>query len=236
MNARNLTSMRDSLQTRERILNAAEALFAESGFERSSMRKLTAAAGVNLAAINYHFGSKNALIKAVFERRLVPLNTERVKALDALERVASGRPLSPAQLIEAFFGPMLRMSLNRADGSSAPVGHRFIRLLGRAHTESFPVVREILEDQYGRVVERFKAAFFRAMPRIPERELAWRLHFMLGTMSYVIAGPDAVQLLASYEVRQPETADSVMKRIIPFLVAGLSAPLPAAVNDQRLAA
>lgn len=219
--------------TRDRILNAAEALFAEHGFERASLRLLTAEAGVNLAAVNYHFGSKEGLIRAVFERRLVPLNAERLAALDALERAASGRPLEPAGIIEAFFGPMLRMSMGQPaasspgrNGAADGGGHRFIRLLGRAHTESRPAVRELLEGQYVEVVERFKAALVRALPQLPEKELAWRMHFMLGTMSYVIAGNDAAQLTVSYEVRRSERPESVMKRIVPFLVAGLTAPVP----------
>jgi AcrR family transcriptional regulator len=227
-----------NINTCERILNAAEALFAEHGFERASLRALTAEAGVNLAAVNYHFGSKAGLIRAVFERRLAPLNAERLSELDALERAARGGPLPPARIIEAFFGPVLRMSMDRAgsgeeraerhgrDGEGS--GHRFIRLLGRAHTESRQAIRELLEAEYVEVVERFKAALSRALPQVPEKELAWRMHFMLGAMSYVIAGTDAVQLIASYEVRQSEHPESVMKRIVPFLVAGLTAPLPEA--------
>jgi AcrR family transcriptional regulator len=221
--------------TRDRILNAAEALFAEHGFERASLRLLTAEANVNLAAVNYHFGSKEGLIRAVFERRLAPLNAERLAALDALERSAGHRAPDPARIIEAFFGPMLRMSMEQpvadAKGRSRPAasksgGHRFIRLLGRAHTESRPAVRELLEGQYVEVVARFKAALIRALPHIPEKELAWRMHFMLGTMSYVIAGNDAAQLTVSYEVRRSDRPESVMKRIVPFLVAGLTAPVP----------
>ncbi len=211
----------DSLNTRERILNSAEVLFAEHGFERASLRALTTAAQVNLAAVHYHFGSKAALISAVFERRLAPLNAERLGELDALEKAARGRPLTPAGIIEAFFGPVLRMSMDQGSG-----GHRFIRLLGRAHAESRPAIRELLESAYVEVVERFRAALYRALPQMPEKELAWRMHFMLGAMSYVIAGTDAVQLIASYEVRKSEHPESVMKRIVPFLVAGLTAPLP----------
>jgi AcrR family transcriptional regulator len=213
----------DTLNTRERILNSAEVLFAEHGFERASLRALTTAARVNLAAVHYHFGSKAALMGSVFERRLAPLNAERLGELDALEIAARGQPLTPAGIIEAFFGPVLRMSMDRGSGSG---GHRFIRLLGRAHAESRPAIRDLLESAYVEVVDRFGTALRRALPQVPEKELAWRMHFMLGAMSYVIAGSDAVQLIASYEVRKSEHPESVMKRIAPFLVAGLTAPLP----------
>lgn len=243
MTAAKLPPPRKLTDTRDRILNAAEALFAEHGFERASMRLLTAEANVNLAAVNYHFGSKEGLIRAVFERRLAPLNAERLAALDALELDAANRTPDPARIIEAFFGPVLRMSMEQpateARGRSrqaAPAsgGHRFIRLLGRAHTESRPAIRELLEGQYVEVVARFKAALVRALPQLPEKELAWRMHFMLGTMSYVIAGSDAAQLTVSYEVRRSERPESVMKRIVPFLVAGLTAPVPeASRQDMR---
>ncbi len=219
--------------TRERILDAAEDLFAEHGFEGTSLRALTAQARVNLAAVHYHFGSKEALIRAVFERRLMPLNAARLGELEALEHEAGRQPLPPARIIEAFFGPVLRMSMDRQPsllsataGSEKGDGQRFIRLLGRAYTESRQVPRQLLEIQYAEVVERFKAALVHALPQIPEKELAWRLHFTLGAMSHAIAGSDAVQLIASYEVRETENPDSVMRRIVPFLVAGLTAPLP----------
>src|SRR5918995_5698455 len=93
-------------ETRTRILDAAEELFMQHGFEGTSMRQLTTQAGVNLAAVNYHFGSKDALIEAVFRRRLDPMNAARIAALDELE--ASGRALAPDALIRAFIGESLR--------------------------------------------------------------------------------------------------------------------------------
>src|ERR687896_950954 len=90
-------------ETRTRILDAAEELFMQHGFEGTSMRLLTAEAGVNLAAVNYHFGSKHALIEAVFRRRLDPMNAERVAALERLEN------LSPESIIRALVGPSLRL-------------------------------------------------------------------------------------------------------------------------------
>src|SRR3954469_6513752 len=96
-------------ETRTRILNAAEELFMQHGFEGTSMRLLTSSAGVNLAAVNYHFGSKDALIEAVFRRRLDPMNAARIAALEALQAGSGGRPLSPGHVIRAFVGESLRM-------------------------------------------------------------------------------------------------------------------------------
>ena len=120
--------------TRTRILDAAEELFMQHGFEGTSMRQLTSRAGVNLAAVNYHFGSKDALIEAVFRRRLDPMNTARVAALDALE--AGGAPTADA-IIRAFVGPSLRMMEDAKGG-----GRNFIRLLGRTYTEPAKAIRQ----------------------------------------------------------------------------------------------
>jgi AcrR family transcriptional regulator len=228
MAAREAMELKSSGATRERILNAAEFLFVEQGFEATSLRQITTNAGANLAAVNYHFGSKEALVREVFERRLRGLNTARLAELDAAEADASGRPLALERLIEAFLLPVLRMSKDRALG-----GHTFIRLLGRAYTEPTQTVRRLLADEYAGVVERFKRALFHALPLVPEKELIWRMHFALGAMSYAIAGTDSVQLIASYEVRDTDDIEAIMKRIVPFIVAGIAAQAPAAAAPSE---
>src|SRR4051812_45237275 len=104
-----LRSVKPQHETRTRILEAAEELFMQHGFEATSMRVLTARAGVNLAAVNYHFGSKHALIEAVFRRKLDPMNANRVAELDRLEKEAAGRALSTEAIIRAFVRESLRM-------------------------------------------------------------------------------------------------------------------------------
>ncbi|MGH8706477.1 MAG: TetR/AcrR family transcriptional regulator, partial [Burkholderiales bacterium] len=116
-------------ETQCRILDAAEELFMQHGFEGASMRMLTAKAGVNLAAVNYHFGSKDALIEAVFRRRLDPMNGARIAELERMEKEAGGKPLAPRQIIGAFVGASLRMIEDVSGG-----GRNFIRLLGRTYT------------------------------------------------------------------------------------------------------
>src|SRR2546430_11769897 len=131
-----LRAVKPQHETRTRILDAAEELFMQHGFEGASMRMLTAKAGVNLAAVNYHFGSKHALIEAVFRRRLDPMNVARIAALDQLEGDAPGRVLAPESIIRAFIGPGLRL-IHDAKGG---VPH-FIRLLGVNHNEPAETVR-----------------------------------------------------------------------------------------------
>jgi AcrR family transcriptional regulator len=206
--------------TRERILDAAETLFVEHGFEATTMRMITGRARVNLAAINYHFGSKEALIQDVFRRRLTWLNEERLRELDRLEAQAKGMPLKPHQIVEAFFGVALRMAADTEHG-----GHTFMRLLGRTYTEPSAFVRQFLANEYAAVVPRFKQALFRSLPGVPPEEILWRFHFMLGAMSYAIAGTDALQLVAEHELDEKDP-EALSRRLMPFLLGGLRAPLP----------
>src|SRR5690606_8683349 len=103
-----------STQTRDAILDAAERLFAEQGHDNTSMRQITQAAGVNLSAVNYHFGSKYALVDAVFQRRLDALTDERLRILDELEANAGGQRLTPSALVAACLGPLVRPSCSAA--------------------------------------------------------------------------------------------------------------------------
>jgi AcrR family transcriptional regulator len=216
--SRTKTAGRNQADTRERILGAAEALFMDRGFASTSLRMITACAKVNLAAVNYHFGSKDALIREVFERHLAPLNQARIAYLDRLEADAGGRPLSPEKIIEAMVAPALQVSRDPLRGGAV-----FLRLLGRAFSEPSEYMRAFLPAQYRAVVVRFKLALVSALPQVPEPELVWRMHFMFGAMSYAMAGNDALQLISTCNVEGADDAEAVIRRLVPFLTAGLQA-------------
>jgi AcrR family transcriptional regulator len=207
---------RTQIDTRERILRAAEALFVDSGFASTSLRMITARAKVNLAAVNYHFGSKEELIREVFGRHLAPLNQARIAYLDRLEAASGGRPLSLEKIIEAIVTPPLLVSRDPLKGGAV-----FLRLLGRAFSEPTEHMREFLPAQYREVVVRFKQALVQALPHLPEPELVWRMHFMFGAMSYAMAGNDALQLISTCNVEGADDAEAVIRRLVPFLTAGL---------------
>ena len=200
--------------TRTRILDAAEELFMQHGFEGTSMRQLTARAAVNLAAVNYHFGSKDALVEAVFRRRLDPMNAERIAALDRLE------DLSPESIIRAFVRPSLRLVEDAKGG-----GRTFTRLLGRTYTEPSKTLRALIGQMYAPTMERYKAALERALPQMPKEELVWRMHFMFGTLAYTLAATDTVQLIAGCKAEDRYDARLLEERLAAFLLAGLLAPL-----------
>jgi AcrR family transcriptional regulator len=215
--------------TRERILDVAESLFAETGFTATSLRTITSRAGVNLAAVNYHFGSKEALVEAVFSRRLAPLNRQRIEALGALESAAGGRPLALRDILRAF----VDSAFHRPDDEAAN-WVIFLRLLGRAFTEPTEVVRSVLQRQYRDMAQRYKSALARSLPDLPETELAWRMQFMFGTVSYVMAGGDTLECVGSCRLDDLHDLDIVAERLVGFLEAGLSAPAPTRNAPKRV--
>src|SRR3954471_8561733 len=222
----NLRAVKPQHETRTRILDAAEELFMQHGFEGTSMRLLTSRAGVNLAAVNYHFGSKDALIEALFRRKLDPMNTARIAELDGLE--SEGRSLAPEAIIRAFVGPSLRHMEDAKGG-----GRNFIRLLGRTYTEPTKPIRVLIGQLYAPTMERYKAALERALPHMAREELVWRMHFMFGTLAYTLAATDTVQLIAGCKPEDRYDARLLEDRLTAFLAAGLNAPLK---NSVRKAA
>lgn len=210
--------------TRESILNTAEALFARQGHDGTSMRQITGAAGVNLASINYHFGSKESLVQAVLKRRLEIINRERLRLLDELEVQAQGKPLKPSQIVDAFFGTLLRLA---ADTGQA--GSTFLPLLERTMTDPSDFIRGLFAEEYSGVLERYRNALFTALPDVPRAEIMWRFQFMLGATSYAIIGTGLLRSVTGWildEAEQPDNPDLLLPRLMSFLLGGLRAPLP----------
>lgn len=228
-------SLAAEADTRTRILDAAEALFMAHGLEATTLRQITAVAKANLAAVNYHFGSKDALIEAVFRRRINVLNDECLAALDRIEAEAGPDPVRPSQIVEAFFGAALRMAADEESG-----GANFMRLLSRTYTEPTESIRGFLAREYAEVVSRYREALFRALPDTPKDEILWRLHFMVGAMAFAVSGTDALNLLG--ERLEAIDAETLRQRLMSFLLGGLRAPLasvattPSAVPAARKAA
>lgn len=217
--------------TKARIIEAAEHLFADSGIAATSLRHITARAGVNLAAVNYHFGSRDALIEAVYARRLQPLNDERLRRLDGLEASTPGSPLTLDAIIRAFIEPVLRISRDPALG-----GPLFIRLVGQSYTETSSRFERFFTGQYRVVLERFALALETALPDLGREEIYWRLHFMIGATAYTIADSQLLRLIAGSD--HAEDVEVTLARLVPFLIAGFHAPAvavpPAAARRAAL--
>jgi AcrR family transcriptional regulator len=213
------TEHRTEHATRESLLDAAEALFAEHGIQAASLRAITQKAGANLAAVHYHFGSKEGLVKAVFSRRIKPLNQERLRLLEAcdLETPLEGHGVE--QVLHAFLAPVLRMSRETPEGTKD-----FAQLMGRAFMEPGEEVKQVLMEEFREMVDRFLAAFGRLLPHLPEAERMWRFHFVAGAMAHTIG---CGQLLQKYSGIDCSNPDEALRILISFLAAGLRAPASA---------
>ncbi|UXI66609.1 TetR/AcrR family transcriptional regulator [Tahibacter amnicola] len=199
--------------TKERILGAAEQLFAQHGFAGASLRQVTAAANVNLAAVNYHFGSKENLINEVFRRRLDELNSHRMHALEQ----AAQRPEADLEdLLAAFIRPALDLSLDRGGGGA------FVRLLARAYAEHNDALRKFLSDNYGYVLKRFHSAFAQRLPNLDKEELYWRLDIVAGALTYAMADFGVIKRKTG--VTEQQHRERAVEHLIRFAAAGLRAP------------
>jgi AcrR family transcriptional regulator len=208
--------------TRERILAAAEELFAETGVATTSLRTITSLARVNLAAVNYHFGSKEALIEAVYERRLGPLNKARSDNLDRLE--TAGRALNVEEIVEAFVAPIVELGRQGTEKE----GLVFMRLLAQTYSEASQYFHKLFAREYESVLARYRAALERALPGLPADELDWRIQFMIGAVNHAVA--DTVYLRFVSGGEGPPDLGAVARHLVPFLAAGLRAP-PAATRS-----
>jgi AcrR family transcriptional regulator len=202
--------------TKDRILNAAEELYAEYGFADTSMRELTRRAEVNLAAVNYHFGSKEGLFRALVERRFTPINAERLERLDALE--AQGDP-SLEDVLEALVSPILDLRL--ADPGAAS---QLVQIIGRL-TSAKSVDVEDFAEVFRKTSERFFPALQRVLPELSDEATMWRFNCALGVMIGTLLDPHGFLNPRNGEA-DPDYRRRVLDHIIVFLAAGLRASVP----------
>ncbi|MBT5928409.1 MAG: TetR/AcrR family transcriptional regulator [Verrucomicrobia bacterium] len=203
--------------TKTAILDAAENLFVEQGFEGASLRSVTAMAKVNIAAIHYHFGSKDALVQAVLERRLSPVNQERLERLDALEAISDQSTLVLEDILRALFEPALRMS-----GIGGGGNKNIARLIGRIFSEPSNSLQLFLKERFQIVFERFTAALRSVLPELPEVDFFWRVHFMMGAMCHTLCDQERPKLLSG-GLCDPHCFEETSDQLVIFVAGGLRA-------------
>lgn len=171
--------MTDPRDTKTILLNVAEELFANHGIDRVSVRDITHAAEVHIGSVNYHFGSKEGLIAAVFERRIGPVNQARLEALEELERGA--RPDAPPveDVLSAFIRPAVDCCAACPSGGAA-----FAKLFGRCLAEPRPEVEELLKRQFEPLGEKLYAVLARALPHLARADIFWRMKFTFGALHH----------------------------------------------------
>ena len=212
--------------TKDRILDAAEKLIAEKGYDGTSLRAITREAGVNLAAIHYHFGGKLPLFKEMFERRVGGINQERLRLLEEAERQAGDHPPSIEALLEALLAPALRLS---AQGDLGLV--RFMQIAGRMNSATGEHV-QALREVFREVHERFVPACQRALPELGIEDLHWRMHFVIGALCTYMADPRRIGIAADGLV-QSEDSEEALRQLVAFAAGALRAEaLPRRAGEQ----
>jgi AcrR family transcriptional regulator len=206
------------MTTKNKILDAAEKLFADKGFTGTSLREITSQAEVNLAAVNYHFGSKKELIKAVMSRYMNELSPHLESALLAL--CHAGNQPSLIDVFSAFVEPLLALNKFKPNGTS-----NFLQLLGRGYTDSQGFLRWFLTTRYPVVIDSFVSAVHKAYPELTAEEMFWRLHFTMGTIVFTMSSSDALMDIAKSDFNKEVDISGVIKQVIPYVAAGVGAPI-----------
>ena len=203
--------------TRQKLLDTAERLFADHGIGAISLREIIRTAGVNVAAIHYHFGSKDELIRAVFSRRISAVNQARLSGLEELREAHGSEPIPLRPLLRAFIAPALALGSDQSSG-----GKEFFRLVARAHAEPTPVVKEVLFTELKDIIETFLSELERTVPHLSRAERAMRLSFAAGAMVHTVLFPLKPMFMESFGGGELATQEP-LDLLVEFCTAGMSA-------------
>lgn len=201
--------------TRLRILDAAEHLFAENGVDGTSLRSIMAAAGVSISQINYHFGTKEALLRAIFERQAVPHIQERLRLIREASKAPPAERLTA--VLEAYFEPV------RWYIDGAKQVDDFSRVLARIGGDPGEMARAILAEFFDGFQHQFIAELRHLLPDLPEDDLYWRWHCLLGVLMYSQTNLDRLRQVSGnrFDLRD---GDAFLDHVIPALEGALRAP------------
>jgi AcrR family transcriptional regulator len=203
--------------TKDKILDAAEGLFADQGFAATSLRQITAEAKVNLAAVNYHFKSKEALLSAVIERTLAPINRRRMELLDELETRSSGRPPQLEAVVRAFVRPAFE-----ARSANAESMRHFPRLMARVMAEPEEWAAPVLLPALHAITNRFMPIFQQAMGVENRTTVLWGAQFSIGCMTRCLIAPEFIRAITGESLPQ-ESMEQILDRVVCFIVGGMRA-------------
>lgn len=199
--------MSERIDTKSRILDTAEKLFGMNGFEATSLRDITTAAEVNLAAINYHFQTKDCLIDAIVARRIEPVNKKRLELLEA-----AGSHPTVEQILRAFMAPVMQVKVDAV-----------VPLIGRILTNPELYVERVFHKHMAPISQRFVEALSQALPDLPPSELLWRLHFCIGVVTHTTLWGRIYPKITN-GVCDISDREALVDRTVRFAAAGFRAP------------
>ena len=182
---------------------------------------------MNLASVNYHFGSKDALLEAVIQRRLGPVNDERLRRLEELEGQAGTEPLNLEKALRCFLEPPFEKM--REWGES---GRLFMRVVGRIHSDTNPKMAAMFLKQFEETLKRFTSALQRALPQLAPQEVSRRLHFVIGGMAHTLAWSEEIALLCGQNHTEA-LSSLLLEDLVQFAAAGMAAPVPTLDREEK---
>lgn len=205
-------------KTATQILKAAEALFAEQGFSETTMRQITAAAEVNLAAVNYHFGSKQGLIQAVSAQYLYPFCEYIDNALSEYLVKNAQITTSVDDLIEMVMRALLHVRQNNTH--ALPM---FMRLLDLSYMKNQKELRDYIVSQHYSKLELFLSQLRIDASPMEDDEFFWRLHFLLGSMIFTLSNFHSLMEIEKKEFDKEDEIEKILHRMVPVISAGFLA-------------
>lgn len=214
--------------SKRKLLDAAELLFAEKGFEAVSVRDITQLAKANVAAVNYHFGSRDNLLALVMMRYMTPVTEERIVRLETLENDWAGKPVPLEELIDALVRPLVGQVKK-----SELTERLFYKLTGRICAEQGNGLPLQIEDQFRQVGDRFSKAISKSLPSVPVEELAWRVHFLIGGMIHMLTHQELLLRVTGGASGAP-TMEVTLARFIRFAAAGLREGTEIRLNEPEI--
>lgn len=206
---------KEGTDLRDRILDAAEFLFAEHGYNGTKMRVLADQAGVNQALINYYFGSKNELFDEVFQRKGAQVSAARIRSLEQLQ--AAPRPPAVREIVRAFLQPQWDMKY------SGPGGAAFVRLQAQLHSEPDERALRLRREIYDLSTKAYIRAFAGALPHLSAAEVSLRMAFLVGTYLFMLNDLGRLSDLTDGQVAEVEK-ESMLSNLERFLTAGFQSP------------
>ncbi len=203
--------------TRDRLLNTAQRLFAEQGFKATSLRQITQEAEANVASVNYHFGSKEEMLNELIKRRVEPVNERRYALLKKYRAEAGGQPIPLEKIFEAFFLPFFQSAAPYTDKDTMDLIHIIDRL-----SEQSTLRQAVYEEHFKTLQITILEALSETLPELETGELHWRFHFALSLM---LSSMSTRQRVGNYskEFCDPEDIEGMVKRLIQFICAGFRA-------------
>jgi AcrR family transcriptional regulator len=207
------TSSQECQDNRNKILDVAESLFAQNGFEATSLREITSTAGINLAAVNYYFRSKDNLIVETLSRAIRPINKQRLDALEQAIAESSPHTVPLEKIIESFIRPCLEISFD-------PKREQCFRLLGRSMSERGNFIQEIVTKDWVPIVQRYMEEFLKVLPHFSKEDVLWKMTFMVGSVVHTSCFRKDMNYF--YQEAPPQDFESTLKRLVQFSVAGFS--------------